>query len=335
MKPQSEPELRRRLWQRPRVRKFFRRAAWAALVCGLLLLAGWLALRCVPLPAALFNGQVAEVEFFDRTGEPLRVVRPAGQPFGHPIAYAEIPPSLIQATLAAEDGRFWQHPGVDWRATVRAAWQLVRHRRVISGGSTITQQLIKLAEPRPRTWRGKLLEAAQALRLEQIWDKQRILAEYLNRLDYGNFTRGCAAAAQFYFAKPLRDLSPAECAFLAALPQAPARLNPHLHFERAARRQQWILGRMHAAGWLTDDAFQRAAGEPLKLAAPRRVFAAPHFIDLLLAARGSGSSVVDGFKAGFAGPVRTTLDLALNRFAERALQQHLSRLRAQQVSNGA
>ena len=84
----------------------------------------------------------------------------------------------------------------------------------------------------------------QALRLEQVWDKQRILAAYLNRLDYGNFNRGCAAAADFYFAKPLRDLSPAECALLAALPQAPTRLNPHAHFERAVKRQQWILGQM-------------------------------------------------------------------------------------------
>ncbi len=328
---------RRRLWHRPRVRKFLRRFAWATLVAGLLLLTGWLALRWVPLPAALFAGQTAELEFLDRTGQPLRVVRAGDHPFGRPVAYAEIPPSLIQATLAAEDRRFRQHPGVDWRATLRAAWQLVRHRRVISGGSTVTQQLIKLAQPRPRTWRGKWIEAAQALRLEQVWDKQRILAEYLNRLDYGNFTRGCAAAAQFYFSKSLRDLSPAECAFLAALPQAPSRLNPHTHLDRATRRQQWILGRMHEAGWLTDEEFHRAAAEPLKLAAPRRVFEAPHFIDLLLAARESaGSSGGDGRESRFApGPVRTTLDLALNRFAARALRQHLSLLEAQHVSNGA
>ena len=165
--------------------------------------------------------------------------------------YGEIPQPLVQATLAAEDRRFWRHPGVDWRATGRAAWQWVRHRRVVSGGSTITQQLIKLAQPRPRNLRTKLIEAAQALRLEQVWDKQRILAAYLNRLDYGNFNRGCAAAADFYFGKPLSDLSPAECALLAGLPQAPSRLNPHTHFDRAVKRQQWILGQMRQAGWLT------------------------------------------------------------------------------------
>src|SRR5207248_8813540 len=140
--------------------------------------------------------------------------------------------------------RFWQHPGVDWRASLRAARDLLLHRRIISGGSTITQQLIKLAQPRPRNFGTKIVEAAQALRLEQVWGKQRILAEYLNRIDYGNLNNGCAAAAQFYFGKALRDLSDAECALLAGLPQAPTRLNPLRNLERARKRQQWILGQM-------------------------------------------------------------------------------------------
>ena len=307
--------------------KLLRRTAWVALACGLLLLTGWLALPLVPLPPELFADQTPELEFLDRAGQPLRAVRHGSSPFRHWVEYGEIPQGLLQATLAAEDRRFWQHPGVDWRASVRAAWQLALHRRVLSGGSTITQQLIKLAQPRPRTLHTKLAEAVQALRLEQLWDKQRILTAYLNRLDYGNFNRGCAAAAQFYFAKSLHDLSPAECALLAGLPQAPSRLNPRLHLDRAIKRQRWILGQMRQTGWLTEDQFQRAIEEPLHLAAARRVFEAPHFIDLLLTiqepAAEAGSSI------------HTTLDLALNRFAESALRQHLSRLRPQHVSNGA
>ena len=256
--------------------------ACAALVCSLLLLAGWLAIPLVPLPRALFTEQSAELEFVDRTGQPLRIARPDGGSFRRPVEYGEIPQCLVQATLAAEDRRFRRHPGVDWRATARAAWQWAINRHVVSGGSTITQQLIKLAEPRPRNLRTKLIEAAQALRLEQIWDKQRILTAYLNRLNYGNFNRGCAAAADFYFAKPLRDLSPAECALLAALPQAPTRLNPHAHFERTVKRQQWILSQMRRSGWLVEDQWQRATREPIHLALPRRVFEAPHFVDLLL-----------------------------------------------------
>jgi penicillin-binding protein 1C len=338
------------------------RLAWAALVSGLLLAAAWLALPLVPLPKGLSTGQVPGVEIVDRTGQLLRAVRPDGSPFRRPVPFGEIPQSLVQATLAAEDRRFWRHPGVDWRGTARAAWQLMLHRRVVSGGSTITQQLIKLAEPRPRNLRTKVIEAVQAMRLEQVWEKQRILATYLNRLDYGNFNRGCAAAADFYFAKPLRDLSPAECAFLAALPQAPTRLNPHAHFDRAVKRQHWILSEMRRARWLTEDQFQRAIREPLRLAPARRVFEAPHFVDLLLngalsqgvieqtcaspepqLAREQPTRSPLPFRRGegrgegsvLAPVLRTTLDLVLNRYAEAALRQHLSRLQAQQVSDGA
>ena len=253
-------------WARTLAGRFRRHAACVLLGAGLLPLLGWLALRTVPLPPALFARPVSETEFLDRNDRPLRIVRPEDSPFGHPLAYADIPRPLIEATLAAEDRRFWNHHGVDWRATLRAMWQLALNRRVISGGSTITQQLIKLAEPRPRTLRTKLVEAVQAMRLEQVWDKQRILTEYFNRLDYGNFNRGAAASARFYFTKPLPDLSPAECALLAAMPQAPSRLNPYAHPERARKRQQWILSRMKDAGWLTEPELRRALDEPVNLA---------------------------------------------------------------------
>jgi penicillin-binding protein 1C len=311
--------------------KLFRAALRAGLffglACAILVAALWLSLPLVPLPSALFKPQTAELEFVDRNGLPLRAMRPDGSPFVRPVPYAEIPQSLTQATLAAEDRRYWNHPGVDWRGSMRAAWQLLTHRRVISGGSTITQQLIKLAAPRPRTLRTKLIEMVQALRLEQVWGKQQVLTEYLNRLDYGNLNRGCVAAAAFYFGKPLGDLSPAECALLAALPQAPTRLNPRAHLDRAIKRQRWVLAKMRDAGWLTADQFDRACQEPVQLVRTRRIFEAPHFIDLLLTTRGN---------TGF-GPnsIRTTLDLELNRFAEAALRRHLSTLKAQHVSNGS
>ena len=313
-----------RLW----AGRFRRRLASTLLGAGLVILIGLSALRLVPLPAALFARPTSEIKFLDRNSQSLRIVRPEDGPFGHPLTYADIPRPLIEATLAAEDRRFWSHHGVDWRATLRALRQLALNGRVISGGSTITQQLIKLAEPRPRTFRTKFIEAVQAMRLEQVWDKQRIVTEYINRLDYGNFNRGAAAAAQFYFARPLPDLSPAECALLAALPQAPTRLNPYTHPERARKRQQWILSQMQAAGWLTEQEAHRALKEPLGLAKPQRVFEAPHFIDLLLT---TGA----GLRSGDSPTIRTTLDLELNHFAESTLRAHLSSLQAQHVSDGA
>jgi penicillin-binding protein 1C len=297
------------------------------LASALVATALWLGLPFVQLPQALFKPQNAELEFVDRNGLPLRAMRPDGSPFFRPVAYAEIPESLAQATLAAEDHRFWQHHGVDWCGSMRAAWQLLSHGRVVSGGSTITQQLIKLTAPRPRTLRTKVIEMVQALRLEQVWDKQRILTEYLNRLDYGNLNHGCAAAAAFYFGKPPRDLSAAECALLAALPQAPTRLNPRAHLDRAIKRQRWVLAKMRDAGWLHIDQFDRALEELVQLARVPRTFQAPHFVDLLLATQGN---------SGFGpNPIHTTLDLELNRFAETALRRHLSTLKAQHVSNGA
>ncbi len=309
--------------------KWVRRAAAVLLCIPLALLTGWFALRFVPLPQALFNGQSSELELVDRNGEPLRAVRAGENPFEQTVAYGEIPRPLIEATLAAEDERFWTHHGVDFRASLRAAWQLAWHRRVISGGSTITQQLIKLAQPRPRTVWTKLIEAAQAARLEQVWDKQRILAEYLNRLDYGNFNRGVAAAARYYFAKPLGDLTPAECALLASLPQAPSRLNPYAHLERARKRQEWVLHRMCAAGSLTVDELNRALSEPPGLVKPARIFEAPHFVDLLLANYGKE------LRARSGSTIQTTVDLQLCRFAETVLREHLSDVQAQHVSSGA
>ena len=173
----------------------------------------------------------------------------------------------------------------------------------------------------------------QALRLEQVWSKQRILTEYFNRLDYGNLRAGCVAASAFYFAKPLQDLSMAEAALLAGLPQAPTRLNPYLHFERARHRQQWILKRLAENGGLTMEEYVRVREEPLQLAPPRRVFLAPHFVDLLLTHNEATGEMAPLHSAGKG--IHTTLDLPLNQFVESTLRQHILQLQAQHVLNGA
>lgn len=297
------------------------------LLTALLTFGAWLGISFVPLPRGITEPPASGLEFLDRHGRTLRELRDGQEQFSRTAAEGEIPTVLMQATLAAEDQRFWSHNGVDWRATLRAAWQLVRNGRIVSGGSSITQQLVKLAAPRPRTFRTKLIEAAQALRLEREWDKPRILAAYLNRLDYGNLRAGSDAAARHYFDKAPADLSAAEAAFLAGLPQAPSRLNPRARFAGAKRRQEWILGRMHALGWLTSEDFNRALAEPVQLAPPRREFAAPHFVDLLLEREAPDTSRPQR--------VTTTLDLELNRFVEQTLRSQLARLREQQVGNGA
>jgi penicillin-binding protein 1C len=319
----------------------------------------------------LFAPPLPQVELTDRNGVPLRALHAPDGSFIQPATYAEIPSALVQATVAAEDKRFWTHPGVDWRSSLRAFWGLVRYQRVISGGSTISQQLIKLAQPRPRTFRTKLVEAVQALRLEQVWNKQRILTEYLNRVDYANLNTGCATAAEFYFGKPLRDLSVAECALLAGLPQAPGRLNPVSHPDRARKRQQYVLARMREDGCLTAAEYSRAVAESVSILPRRRPFEAPHFVELVLdqceellppkttkAAKDRRAAAQPSHDAIAASnlnqtssltslasvkrpsqdrptAIRTTLDLELNRFAEQAVRRQIAFLAAQHVKDAA
>lgn len=293
-----------------------------------LILTAWLALHFVPLPARLLTPPPPATTFEDSVGRPLRAVaQPEG--FERPIPYEGLPRALVDATLAAEDRRFWDHHGVDWRASTRALIDWVRHRRVVSGGSTITQQLIKLCEPRPRTIPTKIKEAVQAWRLEQLWDKPRILAAYVNRLDYGNLCIGPAEAARFYFGKPLAEITVPEAAFLAGLPQAPGRLNPVRHPDRARKRQLWILGQMARNGFLSDSEATLFRNTPLTFAPPARPFAAPHFVDLVIARAATSDPPLP------AGGCRTTLNLEWNRFVEQTLRHQLGRLRHEQVHDGA
>jgi penicillin-binding protein 1C len=328
------------------------------LLLGAAAIAAWLGLKLVLIPAVLFEPTMQSLELTDRHGVPLRETR-VGENFARETPLDRVPENLVHAMLAAEDKRFFQHPGVDVRALARAVVENVRHGRVTSGASTITQQLVKLAEPRPRTLKTKAIEAVTALRLEQLWTKEQILAAYLNRLDFGNLNIGVAAAANYYFAKPLADLSDAEAAFIAGLPKNPTRLNPHRSFKAAKRRQETVLRRMHEAGWLTAEQSTRAIAELLHLRPPRRVFHAPHFVDLVLheaiaasvhdrrshpwtkKARSTGGAsrsappspaeISDGHRP----TLQTTLDLALNRVVEDAVRARLAALRGKNVRNAA
>ncbi len=321
------------------LRRFFarvwkRRAVWVMLGVTAVVVAGRVAIRFVPLPGGLERSPAVSFVVTDRGGEPLRELLNEGHYARAAVPFERIPARLRQATLAAEDKRFYTHGGVDPWAVLRAGagqagWRQTGERR--SGGSTISEQMIKLAEPRARTLFSKASEAVQAWRLEEVWTKDRILAAYLNRLDYGNLNFGCAEAAHAYFNKPLVDLSVAEAAFLAALPQSPTRLNPYRHLERARQRQQWVLRRMAADGYLAPDELERACAEPLRLCPKRRPFEAPHFVDWTLAR--DDRNVLT--KADESGEVRTTLDLGLNRFVAERLRLHLSGLRAEHVGNGA
>ncbi|MFN2507583.1 MAG: penicillin-binding protein 1C [Chthoniobacterales bacterium] len=291
---------------------------------GLIVAAGAVAFCRLPIPPALLQPPAQSITLLDRHGTPLREAR-VEERFSRELAIADVPRHVINAVLAAEDKRFFRHRGVDWLATGRALANAITRRHVTSGASTITQQLVKICERRPRTLGTKVIESAIALRLEQLWSKEQILCAYLNRVDFGNLNVGLCAAADYYFGKPVADLSEAEAALLAALPRNPRKLNPHIALEKAQVRQQRILRRMHETGWLDLKSYETARTERLHLRVPRRHFRAPHFTELLL----QESPEITGPE------VRTTLDLPLNEEVERILRKPLAQLREHNVHDGA
>src|SRR5438067_538890 len=300
------------------------KAARALCVAVLLMGAFQFALRFVPIPPALLRPPIQSITLLDRNGIPLREARVAER-FSRELALSEVPPHVVDAVLAAEDKRFYRQHGIDWVASARALITGLRHGRIVSGASTITQQLVKISERRPRTLRAKFIESVTALRLEKSWSKDRILAAYLNRLDFGNLNIGLAAAADYYFDKPVSDLSDAEAAFLAGLPKNPRRLNPHAAPDAARQRQETVLRRMRDNGRLDLARYERALSESLALRPPGRRFRAPHFVELVL------QQPIETPRA----ELKTTLDFRLNEQVEKILRERLAQLREQNVRNGA
>src|SRR5687768_4200882 len=322
-------------------RKMNRRLPSFVLAGAALVIAAPFALKLVPIPPALLQPPVQSIALLDRTGIPLREARVAER-FSRELALEDVPRHVIDAVLAAEDKRFYRHHGVDWLANVRAVVTGLSRGRIVSGASTITQQLVKISERRPRTFRAKFSESIQALRLEQVWSKDRILAAYLNRLDFGNLNIGLAAAADYYFDKPVSDLSDAEAAFLAGLPKNPRKLNPHVAAEAARRRKETVLRRMRDNGQLDVARYERALHESLAIRPPQRRFRAPHFVEMVL--RTVAGIDDPGEKSHSDGPgssipatteIHTTLDFRLNEQVENIVRDRLAQLREQNVRNAA
>src|SRR5919197_3801914 len=169
------------------------------------------------------------------------------------------------ATLASEDRDFYHHGAINWGSTARAAWVDLTQHGYVQGGSTITQQLVKiqLLTPQKSIFR-KTQEAILAEALERRYTKDQILEMYLNRVYYGHGAYGLGAAAKAYFSKDAKDLTPAQAAFLAGLIQAPYFYDPQTHFDRAKARQDYVLKGMVQTGALTQDEADKAAQEDVK-----------------------------------------------------------------------
>ncbi|MGE4563932.1 MAG: transglycosylase domain-containing protein [Victivallaceae bacterium] len=181
--------------------------------------------------------------YADRTGKVFKVEPTYDYEWRFPVRLDEISPAARQVMLGAEDARFYQHGGVDYPALMRAAGQNLFARRIVSGASTVTMQLASLAQPpgRRRTFAGKIEQMLMARKLERLYAKDRILAEYLNRIPFGGKIYGIEAAARYYFGTTAAELDIAQSSLLCGLPQRPNAYRPDRYPERARKRQMLVL----------------------------------------------------------------------------------------------
>jgi penicillin-binding protein 1A len=181
-----------------------------------------------------------------------------------PVEYNDIPKPLVEAFLAAEDDRFYQHPGVDYQGIIRAAYSLLLTGEKSQGGSTITMQVARnFFLSNEKTYLRKLNEIILALEIEKVLSKEEILALYLNKIYLGSRAYGVGAAANVYYGKPLDQLSLAEMAMIAGLPKAPSAYNPIANPERATVRRNYVLRRMWEVGFIQKADYEEAIKAPV------------------------------------------------------------------------
>ncbi|MFK9007228.1 peptidoglycan glycosyltransferase PbpC [Pseudomonas pergaminensis] len=283
---------------------------WFVGVVGVVVALIWLADRMWPLP--LPKDDLARVVLAE-DGTPLWRFADANGVWRYPVQTREVSPYYLDALLTYEDRWFYQHPGVNPLALVRATWQNLTGARVVSGGSTLSMQVARLLDPHSRTLHGKLRQLWRTAQLEWHLSKEEILNLYLNRAPFGGTLQGVAAASWAYLGKSPSQLTQAEAALLAVLPQAPSRLRPDRHPQRAQQARDKVLRRLAEFQVWPQAAVDEALEEPLLLAPRLEPSLAP-----LLARRLN--------RPDSPPLIRTTLDATLQRRLEDLLLGWRARL---------
>ena len=290
-------------------------------------------LKDLPAPTALTAKQPPlTTRIFDRKGRLLfKIYRNENRTL---VPLSEIPPSLQEATIAIEDKDFYQHRGLDFKGIIRALWQNLT-TGTLTGGSTITQQLVKNVLLTPeKTWQRKVKEAILAVQVEFTYPKDKILEMYLNQVPYGGATYGVAEASDQYFGRRVQDLDLAQSAFLAGLPASPTEFSPFgadpaLAFDR----QHEVLNQMHDDGYITLPQEKQALAEKLHLLPPNIPILAPHFVMYVkqLLTQEYGDAMVE--QGGL--QVYTSLDLDLQDMAQKIVTSQVDKVRFLHITNGA
>ncbi len=251
------------------------------------------------------------------------------------IPLAEMPKNLINAFIAAEDARFYEHDGIDFHSIIRAFFKNLEAGRIVQGGSTITQQVTKSFFLTPeRSYSRKIKEAILAYRIDKRFSKEQILFLYLNQIYLGHGAYGVEAAAQNYFGKSATALNLSECAMLAGLPRAPSRYSPYVHPELAKQRQIYVLNRMKQEGMVSNKAVDQAISRETEIKSRKNWYMenvpyyTEHIRQLLIEKYGEQKVYTDGLS------VYTAVDDSMQKMARGAIQKGLYALDKRQGYRG-
>jgi len=318
------------------VRRPSRRAAaacrkrWLLRALGAAAVLSMIAIRWGPCPDVRRAPLPASFAVTDASGGMLRQVLAADGSDCRPVALVDRESWIARAVVAAEDKRFWRHPGIDPLALLRALGQNLRGRRVVSGASTLSTLVIRLTHaPCRRSVPVKAREYFQALQIDARLAKEEILTQYLNRAPFGGNVVGIQAASRRYFDKDWNELSLAEAALLAGLPQSPSYLRPDRHPRRAVKRRAYVLGRMLKLNLISPSEYESACAAPVVCRRQAAPFKAPHAVASAITEAMARPPTLDG------GRLATTIDPALQAAAEAALRERVDEIGRAHASAGA
>lgn len=261
---------------------------------------------------------------YDRNG---KTVAELGEERRYPLDISQIPEYLQNAVIAVEDARFYDHGGVDMMGILRAFVTNIKAGRVVEGGSTLTQQLVKILYLTPeKKLKRKVKEAILAYRIDKALSKQKILEMYMNQVYFGRGAYGVEAAAINYYGKHAGELTLAECAMIAGIPKAPGIYAPHLNPDKALKRRNHVLFRMFETGSITEEQYQKASMEESVIIdkVPPKNMAAGYFVDFIIRHLKEKEGIEDVDNAGL--KVYTTIDLDMQKKAEDAVKGNLINL---------
>jgi penicillin-binding protein 1C len=286
--------------------------------------------RLLPTPTSLSvtDTAVRKVQLLDRQQRPLTITYQNRWNIHDYVPLHEIPESLQTIFVLSEDKRFFDHSGADWWARLHATWQNLKSKRVVRGASTITEQVGRIINPRPRTFWSRWLEGFEALQLEKQFSKADILEFYLNQVPYASQRRGVVQAARYYFDRHIDTLSLKEMIALAVLVRSPSRLDLHRGTKAIERSITRLTKRLYNQNYITQEDYQTVLTEPLQLRKSDLAVKATHFAQYVYTRQPDQTLQKQG-------RLSTTLDAELQKKVQKILDERIATLHTKHVHNGA